>query len=271
MKVFVVDIAKCNGCYCCQLACKDEHVTNDWTPYAKPQPDVGQFWIGVTELVRGTVPKVMLTYIPKLCMHCDDAPCIQACKAGAIYKRDDGLVIIDPTKCTGHGLCSDACPHGVIYFNKDLNISQKCTGCAHLLDNDDDLKVPRCVDACPIGALRFGDESDYHDVLPKAELLNPQAGTKSRVYYLNLPRKWIAGTLYDPEAEEVVIGATCTLTNSEDGKILVVETDNFGDFWFRGLQDNQSFSLAIQKDGKQKVIELITTEVDRNLGDIALA
>lgn len=236
-----------------------------------PEPDTGQFWLGITELVRGTVPKVMITYIPKLCMHCDDAPCIPACKVGAIYKRDDGLVITDPTKCTGDGLCASACPHGVIYFNKDLNISQKCTGCAHLLDNDDDFEAPRCVDACPNGALQFGEESDFRDIISKAERLHPETGTKSRVYYLNLPRKWIAGTLYDPQKEEVVIGAACTLTDKEDGKTFAVETDNFGDFWFRGLEDNRSFSLTLEKDGKQRVIAPITTEVDRNLGDIPLA
>ena len=100
MKTFVIDIAKCNGCYCCQIACKDEHVGNDWTPYAKPQADTGQFWLKVNEFVRGTVPKVKMHYVPVLCMHCDKAPCIPACPVkGAIYKRDDGLIIIDPIKC----------------------------------------------------------------------------------------------------------------------------------------------------------------------------
>jgi tetrathionate reductase subunit B len=271
MKVFVIDIARCNGCYNCQIACKDEHVGNDWTPYAKPQPDTGHFWMGMTELTRGTVPKVMMTFIPKMCLHCDEAPCIAACKAGAIYKRDDGLVIIDPTKCTGDGMCAEACPHEAIYFNKDLNISQKCTGCAHLLDNDEDLKVPRCVDACPNGTLKFGEESEFQDAISKSELLNPKVDTKPRVHYLNPPRKWVAGTVYDPQEEEVVIGATCTLTDKKkDGKTFTVETDHFGDFWFRGLDDNHSFSLTLQKDGKQKVIAPITTDEDRNLGDIPL-
>ena len=139
---------------CCQIACKDEHVANDWTPYAKPQPDTGQFWIGITELVRGQVPKVKVTYIPKMCHHCDDAPCMADCKPEAIYKRDDGLVIIDPEKCTGCKLCKDACPHDAIFFNEHLNIAQKCTGCAHLLDNDEEWEVPRCVDQCPTDALR---------------------------------------------------------------------------------------------------------------------
>ena len=85
MKVFSFDLSICNGCYCCQVACKDEHVANDWMPYAKPQPDTGQFWVKVQENVRGTVPKVRVSYIPKMCMHCDDAPCLPVCKADAIY------------------------------------------------------------------------------------------------------------------------------------------------------------------------------------------
>ena len=101
-KVFVIDLGMCNGCHTCQFACKDEHVGNDWTPTAKPQPEIGQFWIKVDEKVRGSVPKVKVSYRPHLCMHCDDAPCMDSCPVeGAIYKRDDGLVIIDPTKCTG--------------------------------------------------------------------------------------------------------------------------------------------------------------------------
>ena len=113
-KAFVIDLSKCNGCYCCQVACKDEHVNNDWSPYAKPQPDTGQFWLGITEMERGSVPKVMVTYIPKLCMHCNDAPCMKDCKVDAIYRRKDGMVIIDPVKCTGCRLCLDACPYDVI-------------------------------------------------------------------------------------------------------------------------------------------------------------
>ena len=133
MKVFVIDVARCNGCYSCQIVCKDEHVGNDWTPYAKPQPDTGQFWLKQNEFVRGSVPKVKMHYQPVLCMHCDNAPCMAACKIeGAIYRRKDGLIIIDPVKCTGCKNCVDACPYKTIYFNEGLNIAQKCTGCAHL-------------------------------------------------------------------------------------------------------------------------------------------
>ncbi len=159
-KVFVFDTSICNGCYCCQIACKDEHCGNDWTPYAKPQPETGQFWLKLHEYVRGTVPKVKMHYLPTLCNHCDDGACVQACKVeGAIYKREDGLVVIDPEKCTGCMSCADVCPSHAIFFNEDLNLAQKCTGCAHLLDSGE-WTEPRCVDACPTGALRFLEEDE---------------------------------------------------------------------------------------------------------------
>ena len=268
MKAFVIDVSICNGCYCCQIACKDEHVGNDWTPYAKPQPDTGQFWLKQNEFVRGTVPKVKMHYIPVLCMHCETAPCIPACPVeDTIYKRDDGLIIIDPEKCTGCKSCVDSCPYGVIYFNEDLNIAQKCTGCAHLLDNG--WKEPRCVDACPTGALKFGEESEFDNLIKKAEVMHPEWNAKPRVYYLGIPKKFIAGTVYYPKEKEVVISATCTLTDSSNGKTMTTSTDNFGDFWFEDLEQS-IYSLMIQKDGKSIAIDSINTEKDINLGDIPL-
>jgi tetrathionate reductase subunit B len=267
-KVFVHDVSICNGCYCCQIACKDEHVANDWTPYAKPQPDTGQFWLKLNEYVRGTVPKVKMHYMPTLCNHCDDAPCIVSCPVkGAIYKREDGLVILDPEKCTGCQNCVDACPYKAIYFNEDLNIGQKCTGCAHLLDNG--WKEPRCVDACPTQALKFLDESEAKDLLKKANVLGTEYKAKPRVYYLNIPGKFIAGTVYDPVRKEIVKGATCVLGGSKNKKY-TVQTDGFGDFWFKNLEVGK-YSLEISAKGfTAKSINDINTEKDINLGDIPL-
>jgi Fe-S-cluster-containing dehydrogenase component len=267
-KVFVIDVSICNGCYCCQIACKDEHVGNDWTPIAKPQPDTGQFWLKLNEFIRGTVPKVKMHYLPVLCMHCDKPPCLPACPIeGAIYQREDGLVIIDPEKCTGCRNCVDACPYGVIYFNEDLNLAQKCTGCAHLLD--DGWKEPRCVDACPTGAIKFGDEFEFKGQLGQAELLKPELKTGSRVYYLNIPGKFVAGTVYDPAAKEVIIGADCTL--SAGGQQMKVKTDDFGDFWFEGLAEG-TYSLRIEARGfAAKTFDAISTAKDVNLGDIPLS
>jgi Fe-S-cluster-containing dehydrogenase component len=236
-------------------------------PYAKPQPDTGQFWIKLREQVRGTVPKVKITYTPLMCMHCTDAACMRTCAPGAIYRREDGLVVIDPAKCTGCTLCPDSCPYGAIYFNGDLNIAQKCTGCAHLLD--DGWEEPRCVDACPTGALRFAEESDLKKQIAKAEPLRDEKPGTTIVHYLNLPKKFVAGTVYDPVEKEVIIGAVCTLKSSDGKETYKVETDNFGDFWFHGLSEGQNYALVISTAHAQKTIPLALTE-DLNLGDIAL-
>lgn len=270
-KVFVIDMAVCNGCYNCQFACKDEHVGNDWAPIARPQPEIGQFWLKLDEKVRGTVPKVKVSYRPHLCMHCDNAPCMTSCPVdGAIYKRDDGLVIVNTEKCTGCRNCIDACPYGVIYFNEDLNLAQKCTGCAHLLDNG--WTEPRCVDACPTLALKFMDEDDAQALIAEAEVWKPalKDAVQPRVYYLNVPKKFIAGTVYDPVEEEVVIGADCTLTEIDGGGKYTVATDNYGDFWFNDLKDGK-YALDIKNgDLRKSFDELDTAIADINLGDIPL-
>jgi Fe-S-cluster-containing dehydrogenase component len=254
----------------CQLACKDEHCGNDWMPYAKPQPETGHFWMKVNEYVGGNVPHVKMSYVPVMCQHCVDAPCIPACPSGAIYARDDGLVIIDPVKCQGRQLCIDACPYkGVISFNHDLGIAQKCTGCAHLLDREWPIKVPHCVENCIQEALLYGEESELKAQIDQAEMLSPDFGPalNTRVYYIGLPKKFIAGTVYDPDTQEVVIGATCTLSGDGTG---TTKTDGFGDFWFEGLKVG-TFSLKIEAAGKTKEIPNISTEADVGLPDIALA
>lgn len=278
MKAFIVDVAKCNGCYCCQIACKDEHVGNDWTPYARPQPDTGQFWLKLYENVRGTVPKVRVHYLPVLCMHCDQAACIASCPVeGGIYKREDGLVIVDPDKCTGCRRCVDACPYHAIYFNEDMNLAQKCTGCAHLLDGGHALSLPRCVDACPTDALRVVDEEEIGALRSEAEVLDPLSlnGIKThdlrpRVYYLNVPRRFVAGTVYDPVKKEVVIDARCTLRHGSHA--WQATTDVYGDFWFKGLDEADGYVLEIEAPGYELMtISGIDATTDVNLGDIPLS
>lgn len=271
-KVMVIDLSICNGCHNCQIACKDEHVANDWSPIAKPQPDTGQFWHKVIALERGTVPKVMVTYHHSMCQHCEEAPCIAACPSKAIYRRADGAVIIDPLKCRGNQLCLAACPYeNVIYFNHDLNIAQKCTFCAHLLDQG--WTETRCSDACPTGALLFGDEDDpkIREKLAGAELLKPELPTRPRVYYRNLPKKWIAGALYDPEADLCLEGATVTATNHETGETYAAVSDNYGDFWVKNLPDG-TYVLQIEKPGylTKKLGPIDATQKDQNLGDVEL-
>ena len=269
-KILIINYDICNGCYNCQIACKDEHVANDWSPIAKPQPDTGQFWNKVYDNVRGQVPKVKVTYEHSICQHCDDAPCMEACPAKAIYKRDDGAVIIDPDKCRGHKLCIAACPYeNVIYFNDALNISQKCTFCAHLLDNG--WKETRCADACPTGAFTFGDESDpkIKELMIKAQPLKPELKVKPRVFYVGLPKKFIAGAVYDAQKKECVGEATVTLTDTKDGGKITTKTDSYGDFWFKELAKG-TYTLLIEKSGYQSHMmgPVDATQKDINVGMI---
>ena len=93
-------------------------------------------------------------------------------------------MIISPDKCSGSGgcrACVTTCPYKAIHFNEDLKIAQKCTGCAHLLDNG--YKVPRCVESCPTDALRFGEENELKMFIEGAGVLKPETGCSPRVYY----------------------------------------------------------------------------------------
>lgn len=266
-KVFVIDVARCNGCRNCQIACKDEHCDAEWAPYAAAQPDTGQFWMKVDEREHGTVPKVRVAYTPHGCMHCADAPCMAAATDGAVYRRDDGLIIIDPVKAKGQKAIVDACPYHAVFWNEEAALPQKCTGCAHLLD--DGWTVPRCVDACPTGALRFGDEEVFADELANAETLLPESGCGPRVFYLNLPKRFVAGEVWDPATDEVIIGAELTLA-AADGSVLKTATDEFGDFWFKRLEPGV-YTMTVRASGfAEKTLEVDATDVDVNVGAVAL-
>ena len=269
-KVMILDLAMCNGCYNCQVVCKDEHVGNEWLPIAKSQPDTGQFWNKIHDVVRGSVPKVKMTYHHSMCQMCEDAPCIAACSSKAIYRRDDGTVIIDPQKCRGHKMCLAACPYpDSIYFNDALNISQKCTFCSHLTDQG--WKDTRCADACPTGGMIFGEEEDLKDLIAKAEPLRPDLAIKTRVYYLNLPKKFIAGALYDEQADQCTGDATVTATNCDSGEKVTAKSDSYGDFWLNNLK-NAKYNLLIEKPGymPQMFGPVDVTEKDVNVGDIKM-
>ncbi len=269
MKVMIIDITKCNGCFNCQIACKDEHVDNDWSPYAKPQPDMGHFWMHLSELERGSYPKVKIAYIPKPCMHCQNPKCMEAAQGGAIYKLKDGTVIIDPEKSKGQKQIVEACPYGCIYWNDELNIPQKCTFCAHLLDHKS-IKAPRCVEACPTGTLIFGEYEDLKNIIKekKAELLHPEFGLKPNVYYIGLPKRFVAGTVIFGDTDECAENVKVSL--SGDGKKETIKTNNYGDFEFEGLEPDQKFSIKVEHPGYVNKEFNVQTKTDVYLGEIGL-
>ena len=187
----------------------------------------------------------------------------------AVYRREDGLVIVDPEKAAGRRELVEACPYGAIFWNEELAIPQKCTGCAHLVDAGE---APHCVDVCPHGALRFGDEEDLAAEIAAAEALVPgRAGAdRPRVFYLNLPRRFLAGVVVDPEADEVVPGAKVTAENLATGEVLAAEADEFGDFWFHQVGAAGWRVYAEAEGYLTRVLEASTVDEDRNMGPVAL-
>lgn len=266
--IAIIDVTKCVDCRCCVVTCKDEFALNDYPPYSTGMPLAGQKWVHVENVERGTFPKVKFSAYPVLCMQCDNAPCIGAATGGAVYKRPDGIVIIDPVKSKGQKQIVDACPYGVISWNDDAQIPQKCTLCAHRLDQG---QTPRCQLACPGDAIKIGDRTALMEGLqwygPPAPY-HPEYKTQNRVLYIGLPKTFITGALVDSNGE-CLAGATVSATNTAAKTTTTTTSDVFGDFWFDGLVANQSYDVTIAAAGKTKKIS-VSLATDTDLGDIQL-
>jgi len=270
----VIDISKCIACYDCFIACKDEYWDNDYPPYTAAQPRHGQFWMNILKSERGKYPYISVSYMPIPCMHCDDAPCIKAAKDGAVYKMDDGTVVIDPKKAVGQKQIVASCPYGVIFWDEEKKLPQKCTFCAHRLKAG---KVPRCVQACPNDALVFGDLDDPNSEVSKllksakTEVFHPEYNTKPRVYYIDLhkiTKHLIAGTVVFGDTNECAEGVTATLT--ANGKSVKTKTNNYGDFEFDGL-DAGKYSVNFDCKGYAPQSKDVTLDKSCSLGEIILA
>ncbi len=205
----VIDLAKCVGCDACTVACKIENRSPGSIYYAP-----------VYHAEIGKYPKAHTIFIPTLCMHCDDPPCMKSCAAKAISKRKDGIVEVDPESCVGTKACVSACPYGAMHFFEPdettigevetpfdklalakfkIGTSQKCTFCSHRIDMGlknglkpgiDREASPACVITCPTQCRIFGDMDDPNSKPSKLiksrdhTTLRPDAGTGPNVVFL---------------------------------------------------------------------------------------
>lgn len=263
----IIDVAKCENCNNCFLSCKDEYVDNDWPGYSAPQPNHGHRWMNLQGKERGKYPFIDVAYLPVPCMHCSDAPCTKAARDGAIYKRTDGIVIIDPIKAKGQESVVKACPYGAIWWNEKQNIPQKCTMCAHLLDEG--WTKPRCVQSCPTGALSIYhiEETEIANIIKKDKLeaYLPEHKTNPHVLYKNLYRFtkcFIGGSvaIKNGDKEECAEEAKVTLFDASGNEVDEVFTDNYGDFKFDNLPENSGkykITIAYQNQPSKTItIEL---------------
>jgi len=200
--VMVIDLARCAGLKKCTSACNSMHFTD-------------RNWIQVFEMKDAdtTAPY----YFPKPCFHCDNPPCTKVCPVGATFKRQDGIVLIDNTRCIGCRFCMAACPYSTRHFNwgapsqpeevHEMQYSpergfnarkgtvEKCDFCPDLAEQG---LLPHCSQACPNGTIFYGDANEdavtnsLGETYRLSDLLKERAGyrfmeelgTEPRVYYL---------------------------------------------------------------------------------------
>jgi Fe-S-cluster-containing dehydrogenase component len=268
----LIDCGKCIGCYNCFLSCQDEFCGNAYEGYTAAAPMSGHDWMRVIDKERGGFPRVKVAYVPKTCMHCDEAPCVAAAKDHAVYRRPDGIVMIDPKKARGQKQVVTACPYRVIEWNEEAQVPQKCIFCAHMLDHGE--KEPRCVESCPTQALIFGDLDDPESQVSKMlkqdswEKLSPEFNLKEKVLYQGLPRRFISGTVVYQDKNACAENVRVELSDGAAKKVSM--TNAFGDFEFEGLDENKMYHVKIASSGYKEEKREIKTYKDVHLGEIFL-
>lgn len=274
----VIDVARCFNCQGCAIACHDEYYGNEFPGYAAEMPKHGQRWIDIHQREQGQFPMVEVAYLPVTCNHCDDAPCVKAAKDGAVVKRADGIVIIDPVKARGQRQLIGACPYGAIHWNDEKQLPQAWPFDAHLLDQG--WTRTRGSQVCATQAMRtlhVEDEAMRRIVREEGlEVLHPEYGTRPRVYYKNLDRffkAFVGGSLAGAlnGVTECVEGARLRLYR---GGQVIAETvsDPYGDFKFAGLEENSgAYRIDIADDRFEPKTLAFTLARSTFLGTIALA
>ena len=293
----VIDASKCIGCDACFIACKDEYVGNDFTGYSAAQPDTlygyypgvtpteagvtnakawvmrGQNWINRSEVVRGTFPNVKQVNYPMLCLHCESCPLVTSSPNGASYMRPDGIVLVDPNKAFAQTKLPSQCPYNVVFWNSIANIAQKCTFCAHLVDQG---KKPKCVDVCPLNVFTFGDLNDPNSDVAKlyaqgkAEAMHPEYGTKPKIFYIGLPKTFIMGKVVDAKTGAYLKGAAVSASDGKGGQFSTV-VDLYGDFSLDGLIKGTTYTFTISLAGYKTFTQTGPLNSDTYLGDVQLS
>lgn len=238
---FVIDQRKCIGCHACTVACKAEH-----------DVPIGVYRTWVKYIERGEFPNTRRYFLVNRCNHCDDAPCVAICPTRALYKRPDGIVDFDSSRCIGCKSCMQACPYDALYIDPDTHTAAKCNYCAHRVEQG---MEPACVVVCPERAIIAGDmhnpASEIACIIARepVRVRKPEQGTGPNVYYLGadeaainpevaieeLPHMTMWGTLLKPHHEDesaIDMGKSLRSSQEDDlsdlynGHTSFQETDN---------------------------------------------
>ena len=245
----VIDVARCHDCNDCFLADKDEFVGNEFPPYSAAQPWHGHRWMNIKRKERGQYPMVQTAYLPTPCLHCDDAPCLTA--DGAVYKREDGLVIIDPVKARAARRSSH-----LPVRRHSLERRAAAPPEVHRLRPPDRRRLAghALLAGVPHGRDQAGAATTTRwrgSGRRRAGGFRPELGPAARV--LQEPAQVDEGlrgrhVVVDKASDECVEGAPATVVL--DGRAVgEATTNNFGDFVVDRLEPGEEYIVTLAADG----------------------
>lgn len=206
---FVIDQRKCIGCHACTVACKAEH-----------DVPIGVYRTWVKYIEKGEFPNARRYFLVNRCNHCDDAPCVAICPTRALFKREDGIVDFDSSRCIGCKSCMQACPYDALYIDPYSHTAAKCNYCAHRTEVG---LEPACVVVCPEQAIIAGDMHNPNTEIARiiarepVRTRKPEQGTGPNVYYLGAEEAAINPEIAIEELPHMTMWSTM-LKPDQDGQ-----------------------------------------------------
>jgi len=188
---FVIDQDRCIGCHACTVACKDEH-----------KVPVGVFRTWVKYIEKGSFPNTSRHFGVMRCNHCEQAPCMEICPTSALFKRDNGIVDFDNSRCIGCKSCMQACPYDALYIDPATSTAAKCNFCAHRVEAN---LEPACIVVCPTQAIMTGDLDDPQSRVSrivatrKVAARKPHKGTQPKLFYVGIEGDLLQPSMMWPE------------------------------------------------------------------------
>jgi len=200
---YLIDAEKCIGCGSCGRACRRENDVPEghyrtWIErytydhegnVGVDSPSGGEKGFPANPIKTEVADAF---FVPKMCNHCRNPPCVQVCPVGATFATEDGVVLVDREHCVGCAYCVQSCPYGARFINPELHVADKCTWCFHRIRHG---KLPACVASCPAGARSFGSLSDPDSAIVKklrkmrVAMLKPDLGTEPAVLYNGISKE----------------------------------------------------------------------------------